>query len=68
MDAPFAKEAKLIYLDADYEIVTPGTFVRCAITGDPIPLDTLRYWSVDAQEAYRDAHIATKAMTGRSPK
>ena len=25
---------------------------RCAVTGEPIPLDELRYWSVDHQEAY----------------
>jgi hypothetical protein len=26
--------------------------VRCAVTGVPIPLEELRYWSVDLQEAY----------------
>jgi hypothetical protein len=26
--------------------------VRCAVTGTPIPLDELKYWSVDLQEAY----------------
>jgi hypothetical protein len=26
--------------------------VRCAITGASIPLDELKYWSVDLQEAY----------------
>jgi hypothetical protein len=30
----------------------PGSFVRCAVTGVPIPLEELRYWSVDLQEAY----------------
>jgi len=68
MDAPVGKEAKLVYLDADYDVEKPGAFVRCAVTGDPIPLEKLRYWSVDAQEAYRDAHVATEAMTGRKPK
>ncbi len=27
-------------------------FVRCAVTGIPIPLEELKYWSVDRQEAY----------------
>ena len=26
--------------------------MRCAVTGVQIPLDELKYWSVDLQEAY----------------
>ncbi|WP_420169811.1 DUF2093 domain-containing protein [Comamonas thiooxydans] len=29
-----------------------GAFVRCAVTGEPIPLEELRYWNVDLQEPY----------------
>jgi hypothetical protein len=47
-----ASEAKVEYLDGDFRIVRPGGFARCAVTGHPIPLDELRYWSVDRQEAY----------------
>ncbi|MFG1463549.1 DUF2093 domain-containing protein [Xanthobacter sp. DSM 24535] len=47
-------EAELRYLDGEFRIVRPGTFVRCAVTGQGIPLDELRYWSVDLQEAYAD--------------
>jgi len=47
-----AGEAEVQFLDGEYRIVRPGTFVRCAVTGRPIPLDELRYWSVDRQEAY----------------
>ncbi len=47
-----AGEAKVEYLDGDFRIVRPGAFVRCAVTVQPIPLDELRYWSVDRQEAY----------------
>ena len=47
-----AGEAELRYLDGDYRIVRPGSYVRCAVTGVPIPLDELKYWSVDRQEAY----------------
>lgn len=54
-------EAKIRYLDADYVVVKPGTFVRCAVTGVPIPIDDLTYWSVDRQEAYASAEIAFKA-------
>ena len=47
-----AGEAKVEFLDGDFRILRPGAFVRCAVTGEPIPLDELRYWSVDWQEAY----------------
>jgi hypothetical protein len=45
-------EATVEYLDADLRVIRPGSFVRCAVTGQAIPLDQLRYWSVDLQEAY----------------
>jgi len=48
-------EARLRYLDGDFQIVTPGSFVRCAVTGREIPIDELRYWSVERQEPYIDA-------------
>ena len=50
--APMPGEAEIKYLDGDFRVVRPGTFVRCAVTGVSIPLEELRYWSVDLQEAY----------------
>jgi hypothetical protein len=47
-----AGEAVIDYLDGEFRVTRPGTFVRCAVTGLPIPLDELRYWNVDLQEAY----------------
>ena len=55
-----ATEAKLVYEGGDYQILRHGTFVRCAVTGDPISLDELRYWSVDLQEPYKTAEISLK--------
>lgn len=55
-------EATLRYLDGDYVVLKQGTFVRCAISGRPIPLDELFYWSVDRQEAYADATTAHEAF------
>ncbi len=54
-------EARIRYLDGDFQVISPGTFVRCAITGAQIPLEDLRYWSVERQEAYVDANAALKA-------
>jgi hypothetical protein len=45
-------EAVVEYLDANLRLVKPGAYVRCAVTGEPIPLDQLKYWSVERQEAY----------------
>ena len=54
-------EAQIRYLDADYVVLKPGSFVRCAITGNPIPIDELSYWNVDRQEAYLDYKAAYEA-------
>jgi len=51
-------EARVRYKDGDFQIVAAGDFVRCAVTGKPIPLTELRYWSVDRQEAYASADAA----------
>jgi hypothetical protein len=45
-------EAQVQYLDGDFRVISPGTYVRCAVTDVRIPLDELKYWSVDLQEAY----------------
>jgi hypothetical protein len=47
-----AGEAEVRFLDGDFRVMRPGAFVRCAVTGTPIPLEELKYWSVDRQEAY----------------
>ncbi len=49
---PMAGEAEIRFLDGDFRVIRPGAFVRCAVTGVPIPLEELKYWSVDLQEAY----------------
>jgi hypothetical protein len=50
--SPMTGEADVKYLDGDFRVVRPGAFVRCAVTGLPIPLEELKYWSVELQEAY----------------
>jgi hypothetical protein len=52
-------EAKLHYLDGEYEVIVQGGYVVCAVTGTQIPLEALRYWSVDLQEAYANPDVAT---------
>jgi len=50
--SPMNGEAEVKYLDGDFRVVKPGAYVRCAVTGQAIPLEELKYWSVDLQEAY----------------
>jgi len=50
---PGGPEAIVEYGDNEITIVKQGLFVRCAVTGARIPLDELRYWSVERQEPYK---------------
>ena len=59
---PGAVEAQVEYFDGDFRILRPGAFVRCAATGLPIPLDELRYWSVDAQSAFSSPEAVLKRL------
>jgi hypothetical protein len=55
------REAKVRYLDGDFQILMPGSYVICAMTGRQIPLDELRYWSVARQEPYADVVASFEA-------
>lgn len=54
------KAATLIYGPNGFRVVKPGHFVLCAVTGEPVDLEELRYWSVDRQEPYASCEIATR--------
>ena len=47
--------ATLHYGDGEYAVLQPGRYVVCAVSGKPIALEHLRYWSVERQEAYAGA-------------
>lgn len=53
--------ARLHYLPGSFRVLSNGDHVLCAVTGQPIPLDALRYWSVERQEAYAGPEAAMKA-------
>jgi hypothetical protein len=55
-------EAKLHYGSSDFTILEGGGYVTCATTGAHIPLEELRYWNDDRQEAYKDADAALVAF------
>lgn len=61
MNSLLQGEAQIHYGDSDFTILEMGAFVKCAITGDPIPLERLSYWNADRQEAYKDAYASLAA-------
>jgi hypothetical protein len=63
-----ASEAKVEFHDGDFRVVRPGAFVLCAVTGEPIPLDELRYWSVERQEAYATVEASMKRERERQTR
>lgn len=51
-DRDLADIALLHFGDGEFAILRPGRYVACAVTGIKIPLEALRYWSAERQEAY----------------
>ncbi|ETI63786.1 hypothetical protein C100_10820 [Sphingobium sp. C100] len=54
--------AVLHYDTPHFEMVRPGQFVLCAVSGARIDLEDLKYWSAEFQEAYRGPEEATRAF------
>ncbi len=59
------RAARLHYLANGFRVLSPGDHVVCAATGESIPLDQLRYWSVARQEPYASPQVAAKVLAGR---
>jgi hypothetical protein len=63
--SPGGRVAKLQYGPNAFRLLAQGDHVVCAVSGEAIPLDELRYWSVAKQEPYASAEISTKAILGK---
>jgi hypothetical protein len=59
------RPARLHYMANGFRVLTPGDHVTCAVSGERVPLEELRYWSVAKQEAYASAQIASEALAPR---
>ena len=46
------KLAKIKYLPNNFQVIEPGDYVICAVSGKPISLENLTYWNVELQEPY----------------
>ncbi len=55
-------EAVVSYLDGTLRVLKPGTYVRCAVSSERIPLDELKYWSVEKQQAYASPREVLKSL------
>jgi hypothetical protein len=44
--------AALHYGDGEFVVMRQGRYVVCAVSGKRVPLEALRYWSPELQEAY----------------
>ena len=53
-------EARVRFKDGEYQVLAPGDFVRCAVTGQIIMMSDLRYWNVQLQEPYASSEISLK--------
>ena len=54
------KLAKLKYLPNNFQVIDPGDYVICAVSGKEINLQDLTYWNVELQEAYFSYREASK--------
>lgn len=59
------RPAELQYGPNGFRVLRPGAFVLCAVSGQRIGLEELRYWSAVRQEAYASCDFATKRLLGQ---
>ncbi len=59
------RPATLFFEPNGFRVVSPGNHVICAVTAAAIPLEELRYWSAERQEAYASPEVATRRLLGQ---
>jgi hypothetical protein len=60
------RPATLHYQPNGFRVLSAGSFVLCAVSGERIELEVLRYWSVERQEAYASPEHATRRLLGEA--
>ena len=55
------------YGDGEIAVLRPGRYVLCAVTGKKIPLEALRYWNPQLQEAYATPAAALQRWQALNP-
>lgn len=59
------RPANLFYQANGFRVLSPGKHVVCAVSGEAIALEALRYWSVEHQEAFASPELATRRLLGQ---
>ncbi|MFC3443103.1 DUF2093 domain-containing protein [Sphingobium rhizovicinum] len=59
--------ARLHYMPYSFRVLQAGDHVLCAVTGQKIALEHLRYWSIDRQEPYASAQASVQAELKARP-
>jgi len=60
------RAASLFYQPNGFRVLSPGNHVVCAVSGEKVTLEALRYWSVERQEPYATADLATRRLLGQA--
>jgi len=55
------RAARLHYMPYSFRVLQAGDHVVCALTGQKIALEDLRYWSIARQEPYASAEVSARA-------
>ena len=58
------RAATLRFEPNGFRVMIAGNHVVCAVSAAKVPLEALRYWCVERQEAYATCEIATRRLTG----
>jgi hypothetical protein len=59
------RPAVLRFEQNGFRVLSAGSFVLCAVTKERIPLEALRYWNEERQEAYASPEVATRRLMGQ---
>jgi hypothetical protein len=62
MDEMF-REAELYYNLASFDVISPGTYVICSVTGLRVLLQDLKYWNAERQEPYANPRAMLQRHT-----
>lgn len=61
--------ARLHYMPYSFRVLQAGDHVVCAVTGEKVALQDLRYWSIARQEPYASADSSVQAeLKARGPR
>ena len=62
------KLAKIKYFPNNFQVIEPGDYVECAVSGKKIKIENLTYRNVELQEAYFSYVEAFKKRDNQSKK